>query len=111
MSTKQEYDDNNYFDADYICSVEGMDVDWGSWHTQEMFPDLVKEVKELIPANSFRFITDTPVDEAVLKKIDDLKEKDDWKYDTELVDLIIHCIKNKIDLDEVALQLKQAPVY
>ena len=111
ISVKQEYDDNNYFDAEYICSVANMSVDWGSWHTEHLFPDLVKRVEELLPSNAYQFITESDGSESVIKQVEDLKDDKEFKYDPEMVDLAIHCLKNKIALSDAVAELQRQRIH
>ena len=106
-NTKQEYDDNNYFDAVYISNVFGIEVDWGSYTFEDEMPELLKDIKKLLPANSMKFITETKDSEHVLKQIEALKETDEWKWSTEMIDFFIKCLKEGHDLDKAVEHIQE----
>jgi hypothetical protein len=110
-ATKSEYDDNNYFDVEYICQIMGKQVDWGSWHTSDLFPSLVEEIFEkCIPSNSLKFMNDAK-DEYIFNKIEELKNDEDYKYYPELIDVAIDCLKKGMDLKKVAIVIEGTNVY
>jgi len=109
-ATKQEYDDNNYFDADYIQSVFGIECDLGSYHQEDIIPAMVEEANKLVPSNSLKFITGSGKD-GILSKLEELKLNEEFQHNSEIVDMLKKCVELDITFDEFQELICDVKVY
>jgi hypothetical protein len=108
LGKKQEYDDNNYFDAPYIREVMGEEVTWGSYEV-ELFEEAVTKIKNLKPSNSLNFITDR--DKPLESDILNLKKHDEFQYNPEIIDICMKCMSQNLNLDDLLEEVTSKEIH
>lgn len=108
VGLKQEYDDNNYFNARYICEVMEEEVTWGSYEV-ELLEEAVSMIKSLYPSNSLNFITDR--DMPVMSDILKIKEKDFIQHYPEIIDICVKCLNQRLSLDDLLEEVKSKDIH
>ena len=105
---KQEYDDNNYFDAHYISEVLGEEVEWSSYQV-ELLEEAVGYIESLKPSNSVHYVTGR--EKPHIEDIESLKEKDELKHYPEIIDICIKCLNQNLSLKNLLLAVKNRDIY
>lgn len=108
---KQEYDDNNYFDAHYINEVAGIECDIGSYHQEDVIPKLIRDADKIVASNAHKFITDNSKKD-VLLKLEELKDSDEeYGHYPELIEMLKKCVELDITFQEFQVCVCDHRVY
>jgi hypothetical protein len=107
-SMKQEYDDNNYFDASYISEVLGEEVEWSSYQV-ELLEEAVGYIESLKPSNSLHYVTGK--EKPHIEDIESLKRKDELQHYPEIIDICIKCLNQNLSLKDLLLAVKNRDIY
>lgn len=108
IETEEEYDDNNYFDADYITEILGIRLKWSSYQV-ELFGEAVEAIKALEPSVSFHYVTE--IEKPTIEEIENLKNKDEFSHNESIIDVCLECLRLNLDLDKCLSVISKSNIY
>lgn len=108
IETEEEYDDNNYFDADYITEILGIKLKWGSYQL-ELFEEAVEAIKALEPSVSFHYVTE--IEKPTIEEIENLKNKNEFSHCASVIDVCLECLRLNLDLDKCLEIIIKSDIY
>lgn len=118
VGKKQEYDDNNYFNQNFLASfLDNKDMELDSYDIEEGIPAIIEFISELKIPNSLDYMeTNMSIEEYIARNPDALAELEgSFDYSHDVMDIAKSCFKNGITVAELELvrsfltELLQAP--